>query len=94
MTGDKATIDYKFTAGFNIENLSAASAQTILFEKDKDPAVLAIGGMDAYEAEIRAFIDCVKTSKALPIQPSDSVKVIKVIEAIQESLETGKVIAI
>lgn len=93
MTGDKATIDYKFTAGFNIENLSAATAQTILFEKDKDPAVLSITGMDAYEAEIRTFIECVASGKAVPIPVADSIKVIKVIEAIQESLETGKVIA-
>jgi len=94
MTGDNATIDYRFTAGFNIENLSAATAQTVLFEKDKDPAVLPITGMDAYEAEIRAFIDCVATNREVPILAADSVKVIKIIEAIQESLETGKVVSI
>lgn len=94
MTGDKATIDYKFTAGFNIENLSAATAQTVLFEKGRDPVVLSIAGMDAYEAEIRAFIDCVTYNKPLPIQAADSVKVIKIVEAIEQSLETGKVIVI
>lgn len=94
MTGEKATVDYKFTAGFNIENLDAAVGQTVLFTKGGKPQPLQVSGMDAYEAEIRAFADCVKSGRPVPIPPAESVEVIRVVAAIEQSLETGKVVAL
>ena len=94
MTGEKATFDHKFTAGFNIENLNAASAQTVLFTKDDKPQPLQIEGMDAYEAQTRAFIDCVKNNKPAPIPPSESVDVMRIVAAIEQSLESGEVVVL
>lgn len=94
ITGEKATVDYRFTAGFNIENLDAAVAQTVLFTRGGKPQPLQISGMDAYEAETRAFIDCVKNDKPVPIPPSESIDVVRMVAAIEQSLETGSVVTL
>jgi len=92
MTGDNGTLDYKFTAGFNIENLDAASAQTIFFEKDKPAQKLEFSEVDAIEAETRDYINAIRNGTPLPVPIEESVEVTKVVLAIQESLETGKLI--
>jgi predicted dehydrogenase len=87
-TGDKATVDYRLTAGFNIENLGAASNKLVLFEKDAPPKQIEVTALDAFQTEIEAFVSAVGEDKPVPISPEDSVYVIKIIEALQASLES------
>jgi predicted dehydrogenase len=91
MTGDKATVEYSLSAGFNIENLAAASSRFALFERDEKPQKLEVTAIDSFQAEIEAFAASVEGGKASPILPEDSLYVIKIIEALQASLESGKV---
>ena len=89
-TGDNGTLDYKLSAGFNIENLGAASNKLTFFEKDKEPAAVEWTAGDGFQLELEAYADSVETGKPVPIPPENSVYVIKIIEALQRSLETGK----
>ena len=88
--GDNGTLEYKLSAGFNIENLGAASSKLFLFEKDKDPAEVTWTAGDGYQFELEAFADAVEKGKPVPIPPENSVYAIKIIEALQRSLESGK----
>ena len=88
--GDEGTLDYKLSAGFNIENLGAASNKLTFFGKDKDPAEVTWEAADAFLLELDAFAESVETGKPVPIPPEDSLYVIKITEAIRRSLETGK----
>ena len=89
-TGDEGTLDYRLQAGFNIENLGAATNKLMLFEKDKEPVEVTWEAGDGFQLELEAFANSVETGKPVPILPEDSVYIIKIIEAIQRSLETGK----
>jgi len=89
--GDNGTLDYKLSAGFNIENLGAASNKLTLFEKDKEPVDVTWEAGDGFQLELDAYANAVETGKPVPIQPKDSLYIIKIVEALQRSLETGKV---
>ncbi|MCL2126713.1 MAG: Gfo/Idh/MocA family oxidoreductase [Treponema sp.] len=87
--GDEGALEYKLSAGFNIENLGAASNRLTFFGKGADPAEVAWDAGDAFLLELEAFARSVETGKPVPIAPEDSLYVIKITEAIQRSLETG-----
>jgi predicted dehydrogenase len=91
VTGDKATLDYRLEAGFNIENLGAAASSLTLFEKDAPPARIEVAGIDPFQAELEAFASALEEGRPPPILPRDSLYVIKIIEALGVSLETGKI---
>ena len=90
--GDNGTLDYKLSAGFNIENLGAASNKLTLFMKDKEPEGVEWIAGDGFQIELEAFAESVETGKPVPIPPENSVYIIKIIEAIQRSLETGNTV--
>ena len=89
--GDNGTLEYKLQAGFNIENLGEASNKLILFEKDKDPEEITWEARDGYQLELEAFAKAVETGAPVPIQAADSLYIIKIIEALKNSLETGEI---
>ncbi|MDR3337058.1 MAG: Gfo/Idh/MocA family oxidoreductase [Treponema sp.] len=91
ITGDKATIEYNLMAGFNIENLESANTRFVLFEKDAKPKKIEVTGNEAFQAEIEDFAAAVEENKPPPILPEDSVYVIKIIEALHASLESGEI---
>jgi predicted dehydrogenase len=94
LTGDKSTVDYRLTAGFNIENTESVNSRLMLFEKDQPPVEVKTDPVDSYQLEIEAFAQAVENDKDVPILPEDSVYVIKIIEALQLSLESGAVVKI
>ncbi|MDR1506792.1 MAG: Gfo/Idh/MocA family oxidoreductase [Treponema sp.] len=89
--GDNGTINYELSAGFNIENLGAASNKLTLFEKGKKPKAVPWKAQDGFKAELEAFAEAVEKNTAVPISPDESIYGIKILEAIERSLETGKV---
>ncbi|MDR2049020.1 MAG: Gfo/Idh/MocA family oxidoreductase [Treponema sp.] len=90
-TGDEGTLDYRLTAGFNIENLGAASNVLTYMEKGKKPKAVTWKAADAFQNEMEAFADAVEEGKPVPINPEDSIYCIKIIEALQRSIENGTV---
>jgi predicted dehydrogenase len=91
VTGDEGTLDYKLTAGFNIENLGAASNVLTWMQKGKKPATVPVKALDGFQAELEAFTAAVEDNKPVPISPEESIYGIKIIEALKRSLEKGKV---
>jgi predicted dehydrogenase len=91
VSGDNGTLDYKLSAGFNIENLESASSSFLVYEKDKPPRQVAIPGGDSFQAELEDFAAAVEEDRPVPIHPRDSAYVIRIIEALERSLETGTI---
>ena len=92
--GDRGTIEYRLSAGFNIENLAAAQSILFLFEEGKKPEQIGIPPGDGFQAEIDAFVEALEQGRPSPIDPADSLDVIRIIDALRNSLETGKTIAL
>jgi predicted dehydrogenase len=89
--GDKGTADFKFSAGFNIENLDSAIDSFVLYTDKDDPAPVVIEHPDAYELELRYFIECVeKGEKPAVITPDSSYDSMRMIDAVRRSLESGE----
>jgi predicted dehydrogenase len=91
--GDNGTLDYRYrlSAGFNIENSGAMSNTLTYFEKGKRPRAVNWKARNNFQAEIEAFAKAVEENKDVPISPEESIYCIQIIEALQRSLESGKV---
>lgn len=95
IVGQKASYEYSFVAGFNLENVGGAKRSAVLFANGKEPEVQKIDETDAYLVELRYFVDCITNKRPVErAMPRHSLYVLKVILAIQESLETGKVVTV
>lgn len=95
IVGLEATYEYNFVAGFNLENVGGAKRSAVLFANGAEPEVQKVDETDAYLIELRYFISCIK--QGLPVEramPQNSLYVLKVILAIQQSLKTGAVVTI
>jgi predicted dehydrogenase len=87
--GDNGTLDYRLSAGFNIENLGAADNRLTLYAEGKEPEAVSWDQADSFRNELESFASAVEENKAVPIPPEESVYCIRVIEALKKSLETG-----
>ena len=91
--GETKTVDYSMVAGFNLEDVGSSKRAAILYENGHEPRKLDIDEKDAYQIEIEYFVGHIESGKPFDvITPEDSRHVVEVICAIQESLETGKVV--
>lgn len=91
--GSEGTINYNLVAGFNLENVGGATRNTVYFRNDTEPEVLKIDAYDAYWKELEYFAACVAQDKPIEVvSPEESMDVLKVIHAIQKSLETKEVV--
>jgi predicted dehydrogenase len=50
----------------------------------------SLSNVTPHHEEIRAFLECVKKDKEVPVKPEESLEVIKMLEGIYRSAETGK----
>ena len=94
VTGDRATAEHRFTAGLNIDEPDLVETTMTLYEEGHQPKTVVCTPADQFQAEILAFVRSIENNEPVPIPPRESVEVIRVIEAIHESLETGKAIAV
>lgn len=92
IVGDNASLDYDFSGGANIENCETAKNTFALYEKQKPAQKVEVDNIDPYEAELIAFTNALINDQPVPIAPEESVYVMSIVEAIKESLETGKVV--
>lgn len=91
--GETKTVDYSMVAGFNLEDVGSSKRKTILYENGHDPKKLDIDEKDAYQIELEYFVECIESEKPFDVISSeDSRHVVEIMQAIQQSLETGKVI--
>lgn len=93
-TGDKGTIEYSLTAGVNI-NDGEMGSNLIWYPADSEDVVpVSVEQTDMFLGEIGEFLDAVGAGTTVPVTPEASRDVLKIVLAIKESLETGKVIAL
>ncbi|MDD4219845.1 MAG: Gfo/Idh/MocA family oxidoreductase [Sphaerochaetaceae bacterium] len=95
LVGHDASYEYNFIAGFNLENVGGAVRSAVLFKNGAEPEVQKIDETDAYLLELRYFVE--QIAKGEPVTqalPRHSLYVMKVMLAIQESLETKQVVKI
>ncbi|MEI6100797.1 MAG: Gfo/Idh/MocA family oxidoreductase [Eubacteriales bacterium] len=94
IVGETKTADYKLIAGFNLEDVGSSIREAMLYQNGSDPEkIQADTTIDAYQAELEYFADCVATDKQPEVVlPESSREVLQVMLAIQSSLESGKAI--
>lgn len=82
-------IDFNLVAGHNIERIN--KAQLLLYEGEHQSEII-VEEADAFENELAYFIHCLENNQENKIIPLDDVLyVIKLLEAIEQSLKTGRV---
>ena len=95
IVGEKATAEFSFSAGFNLEDISSAKNSLILYRNGMKPHQEPQSVRDPYEIEIEYFSKCVEENKQPEIvKPKEVKKSISVILGLIKSLETGKVVEI
>lgn len=88
------TIELNIAAGDNIENINESNNQ-FLFYENGDKTVLGVKKEDAFEKELSYFVHCVESGEENSIVPIEDVQyTLKLLEAIQRSLETGLVVKV
>ncbi|MCL1854276.1 MAG: Gfo/Idh/MocA family oxidoreductase [Clostridia bacterium] len=88
IVGDKGGVEYNYAAGFNIHAESTSSL--ICYENGGERKVLEVVPKDVYQLEIEAFLSCLHGEQPLPVTREDTLEVLSIAEAINQSLETGK----
>ncbi|WP_449539759.1 Gfo/Idh/MocA family protein [Ferdinandcohnia sp. Marseille-Q9671] len=86
----EGTLEFKLTAGENIENIDESKQQLIYYHHN-EVSVLLIDEVDAFQNELAYFVNCVdkeEVNKTVPLE--DVIYTIKLLTAIEESLVTRK----
>jgi UDP-N-acetylglucosamine 3-dehydrogenase len=90
--GTKATVDFHFTAGHNLENKDQANSRFDYYENGKGLIPVHVPQGDAYVEELRYFADCILSDREpLMVPLEQSREVLAVMAVIQRSLENGVV---
>lgn len=95
IVGEKATAEFSFSAGFNLEDISSSKNSLILYRKGMPPYQEPPSSRDPYEIEVEYFAKCVEENRQPEIvKPKEVRKSIEAILGLIKSLETGKVVKI
>lgn len=93
LVGTKATVEYSYCAGATIADRAGSKTELKVWEKDKGRRELPFTACDAYERQMRYFLDCVKSGRQPEIiTPQESFDVIQMIDALHRSADTGEII--
>lgn len=93
VVGADVTADYVLSAGMNVDDPSSFKRALMRYETDQSPVKVDIDEHDAYQAEIDYYADCLTEGKSPNIVPAEQVKdVVRILLAIQKSMETRKVV--
>lgn len=93
IVGTKATVEYSYSAGATIADRSGSKTEMKLWRKDKGMEELSLQSYDAYERQLRYFVDCVeKGEQPKVITPEESFEVIEMIDALHRSADQKEII--
>lgn len=93
LIGTGATVEYTYRAGFDINQRSDAELCLKIYRDGHEPQIISPEPYDAYTKQLEYFINCVDKKKNPDIITLDqSVEVIKTVDAIEQSANTGSVI--
>lgn len=89
--GTKATVDFLFRVGANLQFRDQAEKEFKLYRDDGTASELEAEGGDAYEAEVSYFVDCVKNDREPDRgRPEDARLALEVALACEQSAEEGR----
>ena len=92
---EQGAIEYHFTAGGrSLQEGEGTNALTV-YRNDGAPELIEVAQTDAYENEIGAFIDSIRTgTKPVLGTPADALVALEAVLAAKESVETGQQITL
>lgn len=95
IVGDQQALCYHMGAGENLYNIHEAGRMTHVYSNEKEPETVCLEHPDAYFLELRDFIDHVKAGTPVEVITPEAVDyTLRVLAAIKQSLETGKVVSV
>ena len=95
IVGTKATVEYNYSAGATIADRSGSKTNMKVWRKDKGLEEISLPEYDAYERQLRYFLNCVeKNIKPEIITPEESYEVIAMIDALHRSADQNAIIHI
>jgi len=94
VVGEDAGIEYLMKAGLNLEKIEAASRSLIYFDQKNQPQHVYVDtAEEPYQAELEYFANCIENNRAIEkVSLESSREVLKVVLAIQQSLEMNAVV--
>jgi predicted dehydrogenase len=92
ITGTKISLEQVMKAGANLDDMSNSIRYLKKYETGKECEDIPYGNYDAYQKEIEHFANCVDTNTDPRIPIEESRNVMKVMRAIEKSLETGQIV--
>ena len=95
IVGESRALCYRMGAGENLYDVNSASRITRVYSNSEEPRTVCTEHPDAYYLELRDFVDHVKSKTPLTaVTTADVEYTLKVMLAIRDSLESGKIIEI
>ena len=93
--GTKAAVELNYCAGYDINQRDGALAQLKIYREGQPPEIRDLEQYDAYAAEIAYFLQCIEEGKAPQVVTIEqSLDVIRTVNAIRQSADTGTVVEI
>ena len=90
--GDDRVIDFNLAAGENIENVEEGHQKLVYYENGKNEPIRVLDG-DPFVKELSYFLECIEGKRENDIVPlEDVLYTLQVMEAVEESLQSGKVV--
>lgn len=95
IVGTGATIEYSYAAGATIADRSASKTSMKIWRCGQEPEEMKLAAYDAYERQLAYFLDCVRAgSKPDIITPEQSFEVIRMIDALHRSADSGEIVTL
>jgi UDP-N-acetylglucosamine 3-dehydrogenase len=93
---ERGSVEFSFRAGgVQVDSRDAGGASLMLYEAGKPPRPLESPAGDAYDREIAAFVDCVRTGRTLVDgTPEQGRLAVATSLAARQSIETGQVVTL
>ncbi|MCC3357720.1 Gfo/Idh/MocA family protein [Bacillus sp. REN16] len=90
----QGTLEFSLIAGENIEDIEDDANQFIYYHSEES-SVLPVERGDAFQNELSYFVNCIdKDEENITVPLQDVLYTLKLLQAIEESLETGKQVSV
>jgi UDP-N-acetylglucosamine 3-dehydrogenase len=93
LMGTKATVEYTYKAGFDVNQRNEAESCLRLYRDGMDPVIEHPWEYDPYTKQLAYFISCAEERRQPAIvTPAQSVEVIRTVDAVERSADSGLVV--
>lgn len=93
VNGKKAAVEYLNKMVWMADGSQAKTDRFVVYPKEQTAKVLDVKKYDPYRKEVEYFADCVQNKKKMDIVPNEDVKaVLRILDAIVRSMESGEVV--